>query len=249
MIKKSDTRPLLSGFLHIILRLYQHQQLTTRWCPSTQNPRETPPQQAQTRDDVGRDDGSSRRHCMPQSFPSHNRPYYQSDNPTNAPMDQFDFSLSPSLTPPSQGGHAPASSSTTSHGNQTAPTQKFSCHQCRARKLKCDRVWPCQRCVQLGEQCQFAETRRRPGHVVKRPRVKELENRLSMLCTGMRIRDMDECEAECCCQWSWSTGLSNSKLNSKLQAHRPLLCRCLMRRMAPRSSPPAALSSCPHRSL
>lgn len=61
----------------------------------------------------------------------------------------------------------------------TVELKRFSCHQCRARKLKCNRVWPCERCVQLGEKCEFAEVRRRPGQVAKRPRVKELEGRLS----------------------------------------------------------------------
>lgn len=60
--------------------------------------------------------------------------------------------------------------------------KQFSCYQCRARKLKCNRVWPCQRCVQLGEKCQFAEARRRPGQVTaKTPRVKELEGRLGKM--------------------------------------------------------------------
>ncbi len=57
--------------------------------------------------------------------------------------------------------------------------KRFSCHQCRAKKLKCNRVWPCQRCFELGDDCQFAETRRRPGQVAQRPKVKELVGRLS----------------------------------------------------------------------
>lgn len=56
---------------------------------------------------------------------------------------------------------------------------RFACHQCRARKLKCNRLQPCQRCSQLGEDCQYSETRQRPGHAPRRPKVKELQHRLS----------------------------------------------------------------------
>ncbi|KAH8660168.1 fungal-specific transcription factor domain-containing protein [Xylariales sp. PMI_506] len=59
--------------------------------------------------------------------------------------------------------------------------QKLSCYQCKARKLKCEREWPCKRCVQLGEECQFPQSRQRPGSVARRPRVKELEARLKDL--------------------------------------------------------------------
>ena len=64
-----------------------------------------------------------------------------------------------------------------------AKTRQFSCHQCRARKLKCNRLWPCERCSQLGEECVFPEARQRPGYAanLKRPKVKELEGRLSKL--------------------------------------------------------------------
>ncbi|KAK4248624.1 hypothetical protein C7999DRAFT_40242 [Corynascus novoguineensis] len=58
---------------------------------------------------------------------------------------------------------------------------RFACHQCRARKLKCNRVRPCQRCSQLGEDCQYSETRQRPGHAPRRPKVKELQSRLTEL--------------------------------------------------------------------
>jgi hypothetical protein len=60
------------------------------------------------------------------------------------------------------------------------PAKKaLSCFQCRARKLKCERVWPCLRCTQSGTECQFPESRQRPVFITKRPRVKELEARLS----------------------------------------------------------------------
>ncbi|KAH8896001.1 binuclear zinc transcription factor [Thozetella sp. PMI_491] len=59
--------------------------------------------------------------------------------------------------------------------------KKFSCYECKARKLKCNRVWPCQRCSHLGEDCRFPVARERPGHVAQKPRTKELEARLAVL--------------------------------------------------------------------
>ncbi|KAJ1332052.1 DNA binding [Microdochium nivale] len=57
----------------------------------------------------------------------------------------------------------------------------LSCHQCRARKLKCNRVWPCSRCAASGEKCEFPTSRQKPKEPVKRPRFKQLESRLHEL--------------------------------------------------------------------
>ncbi|SPN99754.1 related to Zn(II)2Cys6 transcriptional activator [Cephalotrichum gorgonifer] len=54
----------------------------------------------------------------------------------------------------------------------------LSCYQCKGRKLKCDRTWPCSRCTRLGDECRFPESRLRPAKVVRGSKVKALEARL-----------------------------------------------------------------------
>lgn len=72
-----------------------------------------------------------------------------------------------------------ASNSGKSLGDQGK--KSLSCYQCKARKLKCDRVWPCTRCSQSEEECRFPDSRQRPVSLTKRPRVKELQAQLSEL--------------------------------------------------------------------
>lgn len=62
----------------------------------------------------------------------------------------------------------------------TEPGEKklLSCFQCRSRKLKCNRVWPCSRCHASGAECQFPTGRMKPKEPIKRPRFKQLESRL-----------------------------------------------------------------------
>ncbi|KAL0939654.1 binuclear zinc transcription factor [Colletotrichum truncatum] len=56
----------------------------------------------------------------------------------------------------------------------------FSCHQCRYRKLKCDRIRPsCGRCVRIGDACGYPQVRR--ANVGRRKRVHELETKLDQL--------------------------------------------------------------------
>ncbi|KAH7030637.1 uncharacterized protein B0I36DRAFT_322160 [Microdochium trichocladiopsis] len=57
----------------------------------------------------------------------------------------------------------------------------LSCYQCRSRKLKCNRVWPCSRCLASGAECQFPTSRQKPKEPIKRPRFKQLESRLHEL--------------------------------------------------------------------
>ncbi|KAI1338327.1 fungal-specific transcription factor domain-containing protein [Xylariaceae sp. FL0016] len=55
---------------------------------------------------------------------------------------------------------------TTSSGNPTqTQTKPLSCTQCRARKLKCSRVHPCQNCTRSGADCVYPARKR-----IQRPR-------------------------------------------------------------------------------
>ncbi|KXJ94963.1 binuclear zinc transcription factor [Microdochium bolleyi] len=65
----------------------------------------------------------------------------------------------------------------------TEPEAKklLSCYQCRARKLKCSRVWPCGRCQESGDKCEFPTSRQKPKEPVKRPRFKHLESKIHEL--------------------------------------------------------------------
>ncbi|KAJ4211277.1 hypothetical protein NW759_012755 [Fusarium solani] len=66
-------------------------------------------------------------------------------------------------------------------GHTSIGTTTLSCFQCRARKVKCDRLRPaCSRCVRLGDECVFPNSRQ------KRPTKKKnshatLETRLARL--------------------------------------------------------------------
>jgi hypothetical protein len=65
-----------------------------------------------------------------------------------------------------------------SPGNHSAA--KFSCLPCRSRKLKCARELPsCKRCAKAGVRCEYPSSRKRHVVLATRPRVKELEARLS----------------------------------------------------------------------
>lgn len=57
-------------------------------------------------------------------------------------------------------------------------TTALSCFQCRARKVKCDRLKPaCSRCVRLGDECVFPNSRQKRLTKKKNPSV-TLEARL-----------------------------------------------------------------------
>ncbi|GJN66663.1 binuclear zinc transcription factor [Purpureocillium lilacinum] len=61
-----------------------------------------------------------------------------------------------------------------------AATEPLACVSCRSRKLKCDRTKPaCARCVKVGAECCYPESRRKP--TFKRRNVKELEARLAQV--------------------------------------------------------------------
>ena len=69
---------------------------------------------------------------------------------------------------------ASGSSSSSSYG-------RFSCLTCRVRKLKCGREQPvCTRCARSRDHCEYPSTRKKPVIVATRPRVKELEAKLSV---------------------------------------------------------------------
>lgn len=56
----------------------------------------------------------------------------------------------------------------------------FSCHPCRSRKLKCDRVQPrCGRCTRLRDNCEYPKERR--ANVGRQKRVRELETKVGQL--------------------------------------------------------------------
>ncbi|CAM1501275.1 Fc.00g104370.m01.CDS01 [Cosmosporella sp. VM-42] len=53
----------------------------------------------------------------------------------------------------------------------------FACTECKARKVRCDRIRPtCGRCVD-GGACQYPASRKRPVTLAARPKLRELENR------------------------------------------------------------------------
>ncbi|TDZ29992.1 Citrinin biosynthesis transcriptional activator ctnR [Colletotrichum spinosum] len=66
-------------------------------------------------------------------------------------------------------------------GTEEKPANtQFSCQQCRSRKLKCDRRRPtCSRCVKIGVDCEYPESRR--ANFGTRKRVHELESKLEEL--------------------------------------------------------------------
>ncbi|KAH8799769.1 hypothetical protein F5884DRAFT_686650 [Xylogone sp. PMI_703] len=83
-----------------------------------------------------------------------------------------------------------ADTSTSNEGDTpetaTTNTNKLSCLQCRAKKLKCDRVLPrCGRCTKLADGCAYPGNRQRL--VGRKRNVKELEARLVQL--EERIKD------------------------------------------------------------
>jgi hypothetical protein len=62
-------------------------------------------------------------------------------------------------------------------GGEPQAMEPLACVTCRARKLKCDRIKPaCARCVKVGNDCVYPESRRKP--TFKRRNVRELEARL-----------------------------------------------------------------------
>lgn len=64
-----------------------------------------------------------------------------------------------------------------SHDGSLMP---FSCFECRNRKLRCDRLKEqCTRCAQAGSKCQYPTSRKKQVVTATRPKVKELEARLS----------------------------------------------------------------------
>ncbi|KAM0787683.1 hypothetical protein ACM66B_003746 [Microbotryomycetes sp. NB124-2] len=58
-----------------------------------------------------------------------------------------------------------------------------SCSHCRARKVKCNRVYPCDHCVQRREECDLKDWRPKPkkGPAIDSARVAELEARIAEL--------------------------------------------------------------------
>ncbi|KAF4951549.1 hypothetical protein FSARC_12880 [Fusarium sarcochroum] len=81
-----------------------------------------------------------------------------------------------------------ASSSTSSNHDAI---MRWSCYECRNRKLKCDRLDPeCGRCSATGIRCQYPASRKRPVITATRPRVKELESRLEEL--ELRLKETQE---------------------------------------------------------
>ena len=57
----------------------------------------------------------------------------------------------------------------------------FACSECKARKLRCDRLKPaCGRCSKNGETCRYPTSRKRPVYNLQpKPKLSELEERLS----------------------------------------------------------------------
>ncbi|KAK4121184.1 hypothetical protein N657DRAFT_648005 [Parathielavia appendiculata] len=69
-------------------------------------------------------------------------------------------------------------------------TSQLSCAQCRNRKLRCDRKFPrCERCVQLGETCNYPEARQRA--LGRRRTVRELETRIEELEALLRAANLN----------------------------------------------------------
>ncbi|UPK95977.1 hypothetical protein LCI18_006912 [Fusarium solani-melongenae] len=66
-------------------------------------------------------------------------------------------------------------------GHTSTCTTTISCFQCRTRKVKCDRLKPaCSRCVRLGDECVFPNSRQKRLTKKKNPNV-TLEARLARL--------------------------------------------------------------------
>lgn len=66
--------------------------------------------------------------------------------------------------------------------SETPSEPRFSCSECKLRKVKCDRTTPsCARCIRNGDVCHYPTVRRRnaPGMgLPSRPKISDLESRL-----------------------------------------------------------------------
>ncbi|CAH0051834.1 unnamed protein product [Clonostachys solani] len=77
--------------------------------------------------------------------------------------------------------------------SETPSEPRFSCSECKLRKVKCDRTTPsCVRCIRNGDVCHYPTVRRRnaPGMgLPSRPKISDLESRLAELEGKLRTQD------------------------------------------------------------
>ena len=63
------------------------------------------------------------------------------------------------------------------------PTESLSCKVCRRRKIKCNRIHPCDHCISAGAECIFPNGRRRPrdSRLALLQRLQSLESTVHLL--------------------------------------------------------------------
>ncbi|KAE8418886.1 fungal-specific transcription factor domain-containing protein [Aspergillus pseudocaelatus] len=73
--------------------------------------------------------------------------------------------------------------------NHSQEVSKRSCNNCRQRKVRCDRKYPCEACSRSGKECIFPGPKR-VSRRLNRPPVSELMARLKQLEDAERLRSM-----------------------------------------------------------
>lgn len=73
--------------------------------------------------------------------------------------------------------------------NHPQEVSKRSCNNCRQRKVRCDRRYPCEACSRSGKECVFPGPKR-ASRKLNRPPVSELMARLKQLEDAERLRSM-----------------------------------------------------------
>jgi hypothetical protein len=66
-------------------------------------------------------------------------------------------------------------------GSRGSPFLTRSCHACNRRKVRCNKVFPCDNCVRLGVECTFPPPGRKPRKRPAKSNKAELISRLSLL--------------------------------------------------------------------
>ena len=65
----------------------------------------------------------------------------------------------------------PDSSTEAPDGKRRRRRNRIACDECHFRRVRCDRAFPCSRCLQSGVHCQFTRERRKRGRVPRKQQV------------------------------------------------------------------------------
>jgi hypothetical protein len=96
-----------------------------------------------------------RRKSRPLGFPNECGSSYFMNNPSHASAEASGSAPPPSLTPAATTASPPVANK--------RPRPVLSCLECRRKKLKCDRLLPCNQCNKSGQSAHCAYYNRRPS--------------------------------------------------------------------------------------